>query len=214
MLCLLQQRFKVECEKCVVDTDRLNTFFHSVIGLAERPNLKELWELIQLLLTLSHGQAAVERGFSVNSDILAPNLKTQSLVAQRMIFDTVALSGFPVASFESTQGLPQSCNHAYRRNNAYRNAQEEELRNKEKLQKRAAEENELREQRNKLRKLEQTVESLNKEADKQALQAEHKTNFTLLAKSNALRQKAKEMEDDIKKQQVVVNKLSTTMQKL
>ena len=30
--------------------------------------------------TLSHGQAAVEQGFPVNIDILAPNLKILSLI--------------------------------------------------------------------------------------------------------------------------------------
>lgn len=34
-----------------------------------------LWDLIKCLLTLSHGQAAVERGYSVNKDMLVKKLK-------------------------------------------------------------------------------------------------------------------------------------------
>ncbi|KAH3888189.1 hypothetical protein DPMN_012219 [Dreissena polymorpha] len=57
---------------------------------------------MQLLLSLSHVQAAVERGFSINSDLLAPNLKTHwhSLVAQTVIYDIFNLLGQSVADFE------------------------------------------------------------------------------------------------------------------
>ena len=34
---------------------------------------------LQLLLTLSHSQAAVERGFSVNKEVLAPNMQESDL---------------------------------------------------------------------------------------------------------------------------------------
>ena len=83
-----------------------------------------------------------------------------------------------------------------------------------KLQKRAAEETELNEERKKLKKLEHTLVSLTTDADKHAMEAEKKNNFTLLAKSNALRQKAKQMEGDIKKQKDVVSKLSASLQKV
>ena len=39
---------------------------------------------------MSHGQAAVERGFSVNKDVLAPNLKAVSLTALCLIHDTIS----------------------------------------------------------------------------------------------------------------------------
>ena len=192
----------------------MDTFFHSVIGLAENQDLKELWALMQLLLTVCHGQASVERGFSINSKILVPNLKTQSLVAQRGIYDTVILSEIPVAKFEITPGLMQSCSYAYGRYSAFLQDQKIETEKQGKLKKRAAEEDELSEAKKKLKKYEQTAASLTGDADKQALQAEHKNNFTLLAKSNALRHKARQMEADIKKQKDIVNKLSEALKKV
>ena len=214
LLGLLQREFRMECENFSVDSERLDSFFHSVVGLPLKPELKELWEVIQHLLTLSHGQAAVERGFSINSDLLAPNLKTESVVAQRMVYDTVALSGLPVADFEITPGLLRSCNYAYSRYTTHLSEQKEERQKQNKLQKRAAEETELNEERKKLKKLEHTLVSLTTDADKHAMEAEKKNNFTLLAKSNALRQKAKQMEGDIKKQKDVVSKLSASLQKV
>ena len=45
--------------------------------------------VVKLLLVLSHGQASVERGFSVYKENEIENLKEQSLVAQRLICDHV-----------------------------------------------------------------------------------------------------------------------------
>lgn len=47
--------------------------------------------LIKLLLTFSHGNANLERGFSINKECLVENLEEKSLVAQRSIYDAVAV---------------------------------------------------------------------------------------------------------------------------
>ena len=214
VLSLLKRQFKVECENFSVDRDRVDTFFHSVIGLPQKPEVKELWDLMKLLLTLSHGQAAVERGFSVNKDLLAPNLKTQSLVSQRVIHDTIALSGLPVADFEISPGLLKSCSHGHARYTAFLEEEKKEKEKQRQHHKRAAEETELCNAQKKLKTLELTLESVNKDADKHALKAEHKSDFTLLSKSNALRQKAKEIEGNIKTQKGVVEELSASLQKV
>lgn len=48
---------------------------------------QELFQVAQLLLVLSHGQALVERGFSVNKELEIENLANQSLVVQRLVCD-------------------------------------------------------------------------------------------------------------------------------
>ena len=56
--------------------------------------------VVKLLLVLSHGQASVERGFSVNKEIEIENLKEQSLVAQRLICDHVkAVDGLSASHY-------------------------------------------------------------------------------------------------------------------
>ena len=67
-------------EKCVgfeFGEDRLDAFFYDVLNTQK--TYENLWTTVKFLLTLSHGQAAVERGFSVNKEALAPNLKEDSL---------------------------------------------------------------------------------------------------------------------------------------
>jgi len=47
-------------------------------------------------LILSHGNAPVEGGFSVNESLLVENAKEHSLVAQRRVYDAVACAGGPL----------------------------------------------------------------------------------------------------------------------
>ena len=57
-------------------------------------NYVAFFDLLKILLLLSHGQASVELGFSVNKEIEVENLLKHSLVAQRTICDYVeAVSG-------------------------------------------------------------------------------------------------------------------------
>ena len=44
---------------------------------------KKCWKVVKLVFTLSHGQAAVERGFSDNKEVLVENMQELSLVSQR-----------------------------------------------------------------------------------------------------------------------------------
>ena len=54
------------------DTDRLDKFYYDLEGV---PQYTRLWSVIKLMLTLSHGQATVERGFSVNKELSVENQK-------------------------------------------------------------------------------------------------------------------------------------------
>ena len=48
-----------------------------------------MWEVFRIIFTLSHGQAAVKRGFSVNSELLVENLEEKSLVVSRFVYSSV-----------------------------------------------------------------------------------------------------------------------------
>ena len=63
---------------------RLGTFFFKTIALE---NYKKIEKVIKMILYLNHGQAAVERGVSVNKNLLQVNMTEASIVAKRMIYD-------------------------------------------------------------------------------------------------------------------------------
>ena len=52
-------------------------------------NYAKLWEVFQIIFTLSHGQAALERGFLINNELMVENMKAESLIASRFVHDTV-----------------------------------------------------------------------------------------------------------------------------
>ena len=59
---------------------RVDTLFYDTMGSSTE--FKRLWEVVKVLLVLSHGQASVERGFSVNKEVEVENQKVKSLVGE------------------------------------------------------------------------------------------------------------------------------------
>jgi len=73
------------------NTDRLDDFYYSLIRL--NTSFTELFLVIRLALMMSHGNAFVEGGFSINSAILVENLHEDSIVAQRTVYDAIQAAG-------------------------------------------------------------------------------------------------------------------------
>ncbi len=67
---------------------RLDVFLSSFLY-----NYPERFAFCQKLLILSHGQATVERGFSVNKEIEICNMQEDTLVAQRLVCDCHSTRG-------------------------------------------------------------------------------------------------------------------------
>ena len=73
--------------------------------LQAQEEYKELWVTMQLLLVLSHGQATVEREFSVNKEVLTANLQELSLQGIRLVHSSVLAQNIKVADFIITEAL-------------------------------------------------------------------------------------------------------------
>lgn len=68
---------------------RLDSFYFDFVG----SYYSELWSVLKIVLILSHGNARVESGFSINKDMLLPNLKNKTLEAYRLVYDAVKTCG-------------------------------------------------------------------------------------------------------------------------
>ena len=169
------------------EKDRLDIFFYEVLN--QQKPYEDLWSVVQLLLTLSHGQGAVERGFSVNKDVLAPNLKATSLTALRLIHDSITEGEIQIASYAITDELLTSCSHANSRYKMYLMDKNKEDQDAEKIRKRKALEEELASVKKRKTELEVTAKKLADSADKKSDEAEKKTDVatvkTLVIESNA-----------------------------
>ena len=61
--------------------DRLDDFYGKNIG--QKAEYKDLFSVVKIVLTLSHGNAFVESGHSVNEDMLVENQQEESLIFQK-----------------------------------------------------------------------------------------------------------------------------------
>ena len=111
-----------EFKKSEERVDRL--FFNSLSGIEI---YTKLWNVVQLLLLLSHGQASVERGFSVNKEIATSNLMEHNLIARRGIKNHVQSVGGLKQLLISKELLrsAQNAGHQYLANLESQKAQKE-----------------------------------------------------------------------------------------
>jgi len=53
--------------------------------IAGKNMYSKLWNIVRMLLVLSHGQAAVERGFSINKQAEEVHLQAETFVAENYL---------------------------------------------------------------------------------------------------------------------------------
>jgi len=85
--CELKSRFK----DFKVEDDRVDVLLYECVG--KNKKFEKLWGVVRKVLLVSHGQASVERGFSLNRQIEKDNLGEGMLVALRQIIDYFVLVG-------------------------------------------------------------------------------------------------------------------------
>ena len=68
-----------------------------------------MWSVIRLILVLSRGHASAERCFSINEDILLPNMKVQTLYAIKFVSDAIHFQNIQPLEFKVSNGLLQYC---------------------------------------------------------------------------------------------------------
>ena len=148
--------------------------------------------ILKVLLTLSHGQAAVERGFSLGKSNLQININEESIVAKKVIRDHLLANKLDPHSYQVCNKLILSCNTAYSR---YK-ASLEEVATKSKTQQdkeqREMLEKELFEFKQKHLSLKKTCESLDSEFFKFILEAEKKPDLNFIVKANAIKRRCDE----------------------
>ena len=92
--------------------DRADEFYMNVFS--DVPHFPELEEAAKLCVILSHGNARVESGFSINELIMDVNMKEQSLVAQRIVYEGVMTEGGPIKA-DINSAMMKSVRQASRR---------------------------------------------------------------------------------------------------
>ena len=164
---------------------RLDSFFVELMhGNAK---YRKCWTVFKIVFILSHGQAAVERGFSVNKELLVENLQQTSLISQRLICDYVSYFSKPIPEIPLTNDLMKSCRLARSRYVAALEEKRNETVSLEKSRKRKLKLEEIAEVKEKKRALEGAIKSLETDIEAYSIAAEKENDMTLLTKANSFR---------------------------
>jgi len=59
-------------------------FYAKLLGFDDKQG--PLWKVVKMVLTLSHGNASVELGFSINKELLIENKEEETIVAPEVCF--------------------------------------------------------------------------------------------------------------------------------
>ena len=62
-------------------------------------------------MVLSHGNAAVEGGFSINKELLNDNMLEETVVAQRVVFDAIRKAGMYIKNVDITLNMGMTAAH-------------------------------------------------------------------------------------------------------
>ena len=149
----------------------------------------KLWDIFKMFLTISHGQASVERGYSVNKDMLIENHHEKTVVALRTVHNSISTLEDHFTMLPLTPAMKRHVMSARMRYGQYLDEQKKESLNEQQRKKRKGVQLSIREAERKKGKVDTSIDILGKEADDLAKSAETKHDFTLLTKSNALRLK-------------------------
>jgi len=96
-------------------------------------NYPKVWSVCELALLLSHGQASIERGFSVNKELVIENQSEQTVAARRIIKDHIIhVNG--VTNVEITRNMVLAARSARAKyaNHLAKQKEEQELENEKK----------------------------------------------------------------------------------
>lgn len=87
------------------DETRLDEFWVKLIDFHSADKYYNLLNLIKIVMIISHGNSELERGFSVNKECIVENQTEKSLIAQRLIYDSIKSTDKPLIEFEITKNL-------------------------------------------------------------------------------------------------------------
>lgn len=202
---------KFEKDKKDLDEKDLDDFYFTDLNLAAFPDLSFL---IKMILTLSHGQAAVERSFSINNSVLNLNMKEDSIVAKKIVKDHMISNGLKPNTINISNKLIRSVASARQK---YKDSlAQSQVKNKKKKNdnEKIIIAEELRVLNAKRIQLQKISDSLNEEFVASVKLAEEKMDITLVSKANALKRKSEEKGKEVLKLDEAIELIKEKRQKL
>ena len=86
-------------------TDRLDSFLYQFVAI--NADNSDLWKVMKLIFIATRGQNFTERGFSINKLTSDVNMREESIIAQRVIYDAMISADADAGSFPITKEMRQ-----------------------------------------------------------------------------------------------------------
>lgn len=183
---------------------RLDQFLHKHFS---EEKYQKVWGIVKMLVILSHGQADIERGFSVNKAIEIENMAEKSYIAQRIILDHIRDSNIPVKDVPISKELRIAAAGSRQKYHSYLSEQQKKEENVVERRKRKSFFDELQQLKNKKARLQSAVEDLQASSDKLADKAESSGAMKYLTQSNSFRRTMKEKKVELDYVELQINTL-------
>ena len=175
--------------------DRLDEFFMRYLSDTVRFNNFML--IVKMVLTLSHEQADMERGFSLNDKLLVENMQEQSLISQRIVKDHMLSSGYKPHNIPISRDLIKSMDNSCSLYKIALKEKREQSKKNEKNEKLNNLNEELSQLNHKKTSLEEVIKEYKLQSEKYDFEAEQKENLEILKLSNGLKRAAKEKQAEL-----------------
>ena len=171
-------------------------FFKELTGVSIQ---KELCMFLQVLLVISHGQASVERGFSLNKSLLVDNMEEMSIQCCRLIKDHLLLNKLSPHFLDIIKKMLQHARTARQRYEYYLQEKRNKKEQLDKDQQKQILDSEVKDIEGQLHSVEKIVKGWKEKFFVFVEDVEKKKDLSLLSASNALIRKSEETKQDMKK---------------
>ena len=202
---------KLESFKFTHPKDRLDDFYYQHACIS---NYKELSFVVRLFLTLSHGQAAVERGFSINNTSVKTNMTPVSIISRRIIKDHLIANQLKPHTVHITASLIKSFRSA-------RQAYMIELDNAKKEKEKTEEEQkamhitaDIEKLNQKIKTAKKAIEMMEKVVTECMELAEKKSDLSYVKKGSGLKRRSSQTKQEVELLEKQIGELEKKKKKL
>ena len=155
--------------------------------------------VLKIVLTLSHGQAAVERSFSLGKSFLQTNITEESIIAKKIVRDHLLANKIELSSDQVPNKLILQCNSAQSKYKASLKEKAKDAERNAEAEKRKLIQSEIDELVDKEKKLTSACQSLDNNFVQLVGEAEKQPEemMTLVTKASALKRKQVELKEEV-----------------
>ena len=203
--------FRADFDGFSRDCFRLDEFYFARIGVQKYDQVSFV---LRLLLTLSHGQAAIERGFSHNSFLLKTNMSPETVIAKRLIKDHMLSNDLKPHNIDISKSMVKAFRSAHGKYQMHLEDQRQKRISTEAETKAMHLSNEIETLKGKVEQMSKGVAVMDAQFFECVEVAEKKHDISFVIKGNALKCKSDQTKEDILKLENQIAELEIKKRKL